>query len=140
MVLKDDKATMVIRLKGGEFPNYNAIVNSIRQENKLEIERIPFLDSLKRINLFTEDNFHTIKISIENNKMVLSSQNAELGNAKVANVVLLGALAAQVHQSGMAGTELTFDTWLKVIQERVPKKYVEINQQAFKAGWEIVKK
>jgi len=82
MVLKDDKATMVIRLKGGEFPNYNAIVNSIRQENKLEIERIPFLDSLKRINLFTEDNFHTIKISIENNKMVLSSQNAELGNAK----------------------------------------------------------
>jgi len=82
MVLKDDKATMVIRLKGGEFPNYYAIVNSIRQENKLEIERIPFLDSLKRINLFTEDNFHTIKISIENNKMVLSSQNAELGNAK----------------------------------------------------------
>ena len=65
---------------------------------------------------------------------------AKLGNAKVANVVLLGALAAQVHQSGMAGTELTFDTWLKVIQERVPKKYVEINQQAFKAGWEIVKK
>jgi len=82
MVLKDDKATMVIRLKGGEFPNYSAIVNSIRQENKMEIDRIPFLDSLKRINLFTEDNFHTIKISIEDNKMVLSSQNAELGNAK----------------------------------------------------------
>ena len=82
MVLKDEKATMVIRLKGGEFPNYQAIVNTIQLENKLELQRIPFLESLKRINLFTEDNFHTITISLENDKMILSSQNSELGNAK----------------------------------------------------------
>ncbi len=82
MVLKDDKATMVIRLKSGEFPNYQAIIDTIHLENKLELQRIPFLESLKRINLFTEDNFHTITISLENNKMILSSQNAELGNAK----------------------------------------------------------
>lgn len=82
MILRDDKAVMIIRLKSGEFPNYTAIVNSIIQENKIEICRIPFLESLKRINLFTEDNFHTIKISLENNLMILSSQNAELGNAK----------------------------------------------------------
>jgi DNA polymerase-3 subunit beta len=82
MILRDDKAVMVIRLKTGEFPNYTAIVNSIIQEKKIEINRIPFLESLKRINLFTEDNFHTIKISLESNLMILSSQNAELGNAK----------------------------------------------------------
>ncbi len=87
MVLRDDKAVMVIRLKTGEFPNYAAIINSIRQENKLEISRIPFLDSLKRINLFTEHNFHTIKINLDTNLMILSSQNAELGNAKDEHVI-----------------------------------------------------
>lgn len=87
MILRDDKAIMIIRLKTGEFPNYTAIVDSIRQENKMEIYRIPFLESLKRINLFTEDNFHTIKINLENNLMILSSQNAELGNAKDEQVI-----------------------------------------------------
>ncbi len=65
---------------------------------------------------------------------------AELGNARVANVVLLGALAAQVDKSGMAGTKLTFDTWLEVIGGRVPQKYIELNRRAFQAGWEIAKK
>ena len=82
LVLRDDKSIMVIRLKSGEFPNYSAIVDSIRLENSLEINRLPFLDSLKRINIFTEDNFHTIKINIEKDLMILSSQSAELGNAK----------------------------------------------------------
>lgn len=82
MVAKDDKSVMVIRLKSGEFPNYTAIVDSIRLENKVAIQRLPFLESLKRINLFTEDNFHTITISLDNDRMILSSQNAELGNAK----------------------------------------------------------
>ncbi len=87
LVLRDDKAIMIIRLKSGEFPNYSAIVESIRQEKSIEIQRIPFLESLKRINLFTEDNFHTIKLNITNDLMILSSQNAELGNAKDEQVV-----------------------------------------------------
>jgi len=73
---------MVIRLKKGEFPQYGAIVNAVQLENKIQIERIPFLDSLKRINLFTEDVFHTIQLEIDNGKMILSSQNIDLGNAK----------------------------------------------------------
>lgn len=64
----------------------------------------------------------------------------ELGNARVANVVLLGALAAQVEKSGMASKALTFDTWLEVISGRVPQKYVELNKKAFRAGWDIVEK
>jgi len=81
-IIKDNDAIMVIRLKKGEFPQYSAIVNAVQLENKIQIERIPFLDSLKRINLFTEDIFHTIQLEIENGKMILSSQNVDLGNAK----------------------------------------------------------
>ncbi len=82
MVVRDDDAIMVIRLKKGDFPQYNLIVDAVQLDNKIEIERIPFLDSLKRINLFTEDLFHTIQLEIENEKMILSSQNVDLGNAK----------------------------------------------------------
>lgn len=82
LIAKDSESVMVIRLKEGEFPQYKNIVNTVQLENKVQIERIPFLDSLKRINLFTEDIFHTIQIEIENEKMILSSHNVDLGNAK----------------------------------------------------------
>jgi DNA polymerase-3 subunit beta len=82
MVVRDGEAVMIVRLKQGEFPQYRAIVDAVQLDNCLEISRIPFLESLKRINLFTEDVFHTIQLRIENGVMVLSSQNADLGNAK----------------------------------------------------------
>ena len=82
MVIRDGDAVMVIRLKKGEFPQYNSIINAVSLDNCIKIDRIPFLESLKRINLFTEDIFHTIQLQIEGNTMVLSSQNADLGNAK----------------------------------------------------------
>ncbi len=82
MVVRDGEAVMVIRLKHGEFPQYQAIINAVQLENCAMIDRIPFLESLKRINLFTEDIFHTIQLQIDNDKMILTSQNADLGNAK----------------------------------------------------------
>lgn len=81
-VIKDNDAVMVIRLKKGEFPQYQSIINAVALEKCVKINRIPFLESLKRINLFTEDIFHTIQLQIENDRMILSSQNADLGNAK----------------------------------------------------------
>lgn len=82
MVVKDGGAVMVIRLKQGEFPQYQAIVNSVSLDNCVKIDRVPFLESLKRINLFTEDIFHTIQLQLQGDTMVLTSQNADIGNAK----------------------------------------------------------
>ena len=82
LVVRDSESIMVIRLKKGEFPQYSAIVDAVQLDNKIQIERIPFLDSLKRINIFTEDIFHTIQLEIEDGKMILTSQNVDLGNAK----------------------------------------------------------
>ncbi len=54
----------------------------------------------------------------------------ELGNAKAANVVLLGALSKIL--------EMDADVWLDVIVARVPPKFVELNRKAFQAGREAV--
>lgn len=82
MVIRDGDAVMVIRLKQGEFPQYQAIVSSVSLDNCIRINRVPFLESLKRINLFTEDIFHTIQLQVEGDTMILTSQNADIGNAK----------------------------------------------------------
>ena len=61
--------------------------------------------------------------------MIEAQQAAEeLGNPRVANSVLLGALSAQLAVPEAA--------WLVVIESRVPHKHVEVNRQAFFAGRE----
>lgn len=81
-VLKSDDSLLVIRLMEGEFPNFENLLSVISMDNVILINRISFLESLKRINLFTEDMFHAIKLEISNNHMILTSQNADFGSAK----------------------------------------------------------
>jgi indolepyruvate ferredoxin oxidoreductase beta subunit len=54
-----------------------------------------------------------------------------LGNARVLNVVLLGALSAllQVERA----------VWENVLKERVPERYRELNLQAFQSGREWIR-
>ena len=62
---------------------------------------------------------------------------AALGNSKVENVILLGALAAQLERLGWTGAELTQQTWLDEIVKRVPAKYIELNKRAFMEGYQV---
>jgi len=61
-----------------------------------------------------------------------------LGNARAANVVLLGALSALLEREGFVRPELTPEVWLEAISQRVPPKYLELNRRAFQAGREAV--
>jgi indolepyruvate ferredoxin oxidoreductase beta subunit len=57
-----------------------------------------------------------------------------LGNVRAANVVLLGALSAVLEQAQFVGPPLVRDAWLEVLTQRVPPRYVALNQRAFDAG------
>ena len=81
-VLKSEDSLLIIRLMQGEFPDFQSILNIISRDNLVEMDRVRFLEALKRINLFTEDMFKAIKIEINSGHMVLSSQNADFGSAK----------------------------------------------------------
>ncbi len=50
----------------------------------------------------------------------------ELGNHRAANVVLLGVLAALL--------SIPDEVWNKTLQERIPERLLNLNQQAFAAG------
>ena len=82
LVIKTKNSLMIVRLMNGEFPDYRSIVNVIEKNNLMEIERISFLESLKRTNLFTEETFNAIQLNVKENILVLSSQNMDFGNAK----------------------------------------------------------
>ena len=63
----------------------------------------------------------------------------QLGNLKVSNVALMGALSGLMESQGISEPELTADAWLDVISARVPKKTIELNKKAFMAGREAVR-
>ena len=56
----------------------------------------------------------------------------ELGNARAANTILLGALSASL--------DFENEDWLKIIAKFVPKGSKEINERAFKKGSDWIKK
>ncbi|MCW5203189.1 DNA polymerase III subunit beta [Desulfobulbus sp. US2] len=82
VVLKSDNSILVIRLMEGEFPDFENILNFIPKESNIFINKILFLESLKRINLFTEDMFHAIKFELGDNQLVLTSEHADFGSAR----------------------------------------------------------
>ena len=54
----------------------------------------------------------------------------DLGNVRISNVVLLGALSKFL--------DVPPETWLGALAERVPERFVEVNKQAFVRGREAV--
>lgn len=54
----------------------------------------------------------------------------ELGNARAANVVLLGALSACL--------DIAEETWLQALAARVPPRFLDLNRQAFWRGRAVV--
>ncbi|MDA8441742.1 MAG: indolepyruvate oxidoreductase subunit beta [Peptococcaceae bacterium] len=51
------------------------------------------------------------------------------GNRKAANVVLMGILAKQ--------TDIPLATWQTAIEQKVPSRFLDLNQQAFLAGYAL---
>ena len=81
-IFKSDKTIIIIRLLNGDFPNYRNIFKSINKSKYIEIDRLKFISSMKRINLFTEDLYNSVHFSFSDNKLILTSQNMDIGSAK----------------------------------------------------------
>ncbi|MCI5115178.1 MAG: DNA polymerase III subunit beta [Candidatus Electrothrix sp. AW1] len=82
IVLKSDDALLVIMLMQGEFPDFENILRIIPKEHNIVINKMLFLEALKRINLFTEDVFHAIRFELDKDQLVLTSEHADFGSAR----------------------------------------------------------
>jgi DNA polymerase-3 subunit beta len=72
---------MISRMLTGQFPNYEAVLP--KENNKtVVLNREDIGAAIKRVALLADDKSRSIKIHLDNNQMEISSNNADLGEAK----------------------------------------------------------
>lgn len=95
--------------------------------NDHEIYSLPVLIGVAE---YPSDVNNTLSKAVHNTKIVDAMKIAsELGNVKVQNIVLLGALVKAM--------KLDDIDWEPVLKELVPPKFYELNVKAFKTGLEL---
>ena len=71
--------TLTCRLIDGKYPNYNAVIPQ-ENSNKLSIERLSFLNSVKRVAIFSNKTTHQIRLKIAGNEMHISAEDIDFSN------------------------------------------------------------
>jgi len=80
---------------------------------------------------YPEDVDETLRENFKNVHFIKATDIArELGNARAANVVLLGSLAKLL--------DIDSSMWLECIKERLPERLHELNEKAFTQGMEAL--
>ncbi len=77
---------MVCRLIEGRYPNYNSV---IPQENpyKVIIDRVSFLNALKRVSVFSNQASSLVKLYLEDNLMTISAQDIDFSTSAEERIV-----------------------------------------------------
>lgn len=71
--------TLVCRLIEGKYPNYEAVIPPTNP-NKLVVDRLSLLNSIKRVAIFANQSTHQIRFKISGKELVLSSEDIDFSN------------------------------------------------------------
>ena len=69
------------KLIDAAFPDYRQVIPKASGK-KAVVNRLAFLDSLKRISILASERTHGVRIEVHEGRMVLSSDNPDLGKAR----------------------------------------------------------
>jgi len=67
---------LICRLTEGQFPNYQSVIPQ-DNPNKLSVSRQDFLNSLKRVSVFSNQASNLIKMSLTDNVLTVSAQDID---------------------------------------------------------------
>ncbi|NOQ52431.1 MAG: DNA polymerase III subunit beta [Desulfuromonadaceae bacterium] len=76
-----ETTTLIMRMVDGDFPDYKRVIPE-KGINTAIINRELFLHSLRRISVLSSEKSKGIKININNDCLILSSSNPDIGDAK----------------------------------------------------------
>ncbi|MCC8145518.1 MAG: DNA polymerase III subunit beta [Bacteroidales bacterium] len=98
-----ERFVIVCRLIEGRYPNYNAV---IPQDNpyKVTIDRLNFLNALKRVSVFSNPGSSLIKLNISENSIFISAQDIDFSTSAEETVACVYDGAAM--SIGFKGTYL----------------------------------
>lgn len=72
--------SIVCRLIEGKYPNYEAAIPK-ENPNKLIIDRVAFLSSVKRVSLFANQSTQQVRLKISGNELIISAEDIDFSNA-----------------------------------------------------------
>jgi DNA polymerase-3 subunit beta len=71
--------SLTCRLIDGKYPNYEAVIPK-ENPNILTIDRSIFLNSTKRVSIFSNKTTHQIRLKIVGNELVISAEDLDYSN------------------------------------------------------------
>ncbi len=74
-----ENINMICRLIEGKYPNYEAVIPN-ENPNKLIIERIPFLNAIRRVAIFANQSTHQIRVKLSGKELILSAEDIDYAN------------------------------------------------------------
>ena len=80
ILVKFPTSFVSVRLIEGIFPDYKQVIPK-NNSRSIEIDRVAFFDSLKRVSLLANEKSRAVKLVISPDKLEISSSNPDMGEA-----------------------------------------------------------
>lgn len=74
-----ENSQLICRLIDGKYPNYEAVIPK-ENPNKLVIDRIQFLNSVRRVSIFSNKTTHQIRLKIAGAELNISAEDIDYSN------------------------------------------------------------
>lgn len=74
-----DETQLICRLIDGKYPNYEAVIPK-ENPNKLVIDRTQFLNSVRRVSIFSNKTTHQVKLKIAGAELNISAEDIDFSN------------------------------------------------------------
>lgn len=74
-----ENTELICRLIDGKYPNYEAVIPK-ENPNKLTIDRTQFLNSVKRVSIFSNKTTHQIRLKIAGAELNISAEDIDYSN------------------------------------------------------------
>ena len=78
--IKCSNFEMVCRLIEGRYPNYNSVIPTVNPY-KVVIDRLSFLNALKRVSVFSNPASSLIKLNLSADEMMVSAQDIDFSTS-----------------------------------------------------------
>lgn len=78
--IKMSSYTMTCRFIEGRYPNYNSVIPQ-NNPNKVVLDRLTFLNALKRVSVFSNQASNLIKLQLSDKNIIVSAQDIDFSTA-----------------------------------------------------------
>ncbi|CAA0178265.1 DNA polymerase III subunit beta [Tenacibaculum maritimum] len=74
-----DNIVLICRLIDGKYPNYEAVIPK-ENPNKLTVDRATFLNSVRRVSIFSSKTTHQIRLKMAGTELNISAEDLDYAN------------------------------------------------------------